>query len=661
MGYSSTSKPCCLLSKILWAVLILQLAAGVKSFSLGDLFGSDEDQQTGNVTSVDEYGSVMVKTMQALRYLEIAPEQAGLGSNEISVPYGNSSYALVRRDGLNSLYVAFQDNELGNDTENWATNTQQVPFLHDFVYTAEAPAAVVSTFSQLVFGTTSPGAAPSPSPRPSGHLTQAIETVMAGERILWVTCTGKGPSGGLAVLCGLAAALHFPRTSVDVITFATPWQGFNPQLAWSFDRLISLYYFWPFDPAQTLALPANTTGLLGGELNREVKQVANGLKEQITAEEVLKSAVTIPNLPASLPEGATELEESNVKFPEGDYDTLVQACYDSFANQTYGGTPTCFAGSPKINNLTSWAPAPSLPPPGQLPPESSCPPIICRTLPYLDMSCTAFMFDNNATSTMAPPSLGGLPFLEVQDQTTSGDAIVAWNDTSKEAIFLFKFTEESRDWAANTLAYKTDNFRYLLDEDFPAAAEITAASEDPQVHAGFFFQFQSLLDEGDETKLNLTTALNQLNGGQTPLFIAVSGFSLGGALSELAAVWASYKWPRAHILVATQGAPKVGNEDFVTLYKATAGVAWRFQFNLDEVPAIPPLAGYRTTREPIWITREGTDGPFYVLLEPRPEMDLGITTWYDHWCEALYIPVLRDALAVAVPNWVYAAPAAERD
>lgn len=131
MGYSSTSKPCCLLSKILWAVLILQLAAGVKSFSLGDLFGSDEDQQTGNVTSVDEYGSVMVKTMQALRYLEIAPEQAGLGSNEISVPYGNSSYALVRRDGLNSLYVAFQDNELGNDTENWATNTQQVPFLHD--------------------------------------------------------------------------------------------------------------------------------------------------------------------------------------------------------------------------------------------------------------------------------------------------------------------------------------------------------------------------------------------------------------------------------------------------------------------------------------------------------------------------------------------------
>jgi len=365
-------------------------------------------------------------------------------------------------------------------------------------------------------------------------------------------------------------------------------------------------------------------------------------------------------LPPSLPEGATELEESNVQFPEEDYETRVQACYDSFANQIYGGTPTCFAGSPKIINLAPWAPAPLLPPPGQLPPQSSCPPIICRSLPYLEMSCTAFGVDNNASSTEAPPSLRGLPFVKVQDEETGGDAIVAWNDTSKEAIFLFKFTEENRDWAANALAYKTDNFRYLLDEDFPVAAEITAASGDPQVHAGFFLQFESLLVESDETKLNLTMALNQLNGGQTPLFVAISGFSLGGALSELGAVWASYKWPRAHILVATQGAPKVGNEDFVTLYKATAGVAWRFQFNLDEVPSIPPLAGYRTTREPIWITRQG-DGPFYVLLEPRPEVDLGITTWYDHWCEALYIPVLRDARALAVPNWVYSASAAESE
>jgi predicted lipase len=391
----------------------------------------------------------------------------------------------------------------------------------------------------------------------------------------------------------------------------------------------------------------------------QISFLVTAVKEQITAKDVLKNAVTIPNLPASLPEGATTLEESNVEPPPGDYDALTQACYDSFANQTYGGTPQCFAGSPKIINLTAWAPAPSLPPPGQFPPASSCPPIICRTLPYLDMSCTAFGTDQNPTTATNPPqALGGLPFLQVQDNKTSGNAIVAWNDTSKEAIFLFQFTNDTRDWFADALAYKTDNFHKLLDQDFPAAAEITGASGDFQVHAGFYFQFESLLVEGGEAKLNLTTALNQLNGGQTPLFVAISGFSLGGALSELAAVWASYKWPRAHILVATQGAPKVGNDEFLIQYKATAGVAWRFQYNLDEVPTIPPLSGYRTTREPIWITRQGADGPFYVLLEPRPDIALGITTWYDHWCEALYIPVLRNASSVAVPNWVYAAPAA---
>jgi hypothetical protein len=148
-----------------------------------------------------------------------------------------------------------------------------------FVYTAEAPAALVSTFSQLVFGPTSPEAAPPASPRSSGPLPQAIENVMGGERILWVTCTGKGASGGLAVLCGLASALYFPGTSVDVITFATPWQGFNPQFAWSFNNLISLYYFWPFDPAQTLTLPATPIDLSGvEELDAELKRVADGCK-----------------------------------------------------------------------------------------------------------------------------------------------------------------------------------------------------------------------------------------------------------------------------------------------------------------------------------------------------------------------------------------------
>ena len=85
-------------------------------------------------------------------------------------------------------------------------------------------------------------------------------SVMQGERILWVTCTGEGAGGGLAILCGVASGLHFPATSVNVITFATPWQGFNTQFSWTFDRLISLYYFWPFN-ATSVASPLSISNI----------------------------------------------------------------------------------------------------------------------------------------------------------------------------------------------------------------------------------------------------------------------------------------------------------------------------------------------------------------------------------------------------------------
>ena len=119
------------------------------------------------------------------------------------------------------------------------------------MYTAEAPAALVTTFSQLT-GT----AANSPGP-----LTDAVQKVMAGERVLWVTCTGEGPGGGLAFLCGLSSALYFPGTSVDVITFATPYQGFNPQFSWALDHLITLYYLWPFNTSSSAPVLATDAPL----------------------------------------------------------------------------------------------------------------------------------------------------------------------------------------------------------------------------------------------------------------------------------------------------------------------------------------------------------------------------------------------------------------
>jgi len=188
-----------------------------------------------------------------------------------------------------------------------------------------------------------------------------------------------------------------------------------------------------------------------------------------------------------------------------------------------------------------------------------------------------------------------------------------------------RYTSQRIDWIQDALAFTTDDFLDNVRNDFPAAANTTQLFGDPKVHQGFYDQFNSLAVSGIGHN-NLTQALYSLSNGQEPLYVTISGFSLGGALAELSAIWSAYKWPQAHVFVASQGAPKVGNADYVTMYRSVVGMAWRFVFDLDQVPSLPPLPGYETTRNPIWIASEG-GGPFNVLLQARPNAGLGVTTW----------------------------------
>ncbi len=103
-----------------------------------------------------------------------------------------------------------------------------------------------------------------------------------------------------------------------------------------------------------------------------------------------------------------------------------------------------------------------------------------------------------------------------------------------------------------------------------------------EVHSGFFKQFSSLAIEpvqpgatacvGDGVPLSaLLQAACNLTGGEEPLRVVSSGFSLGGALSELGGVWAAQVWPGASVMVANQGAPIVGDDNFGLLAQATVG------------------------------------------------------------------------------------------
>lgn len=75
---------------------------------------------------------------------------------------------------------------------------------------------------------------------------------------------------------------------------------------------------------------------------------------------------------------------------------------------------------------------------------------------------------------------------------------------------------------------------------------------DVQVHAGFLNQFESLAISPSSDQADLLKALRSLAGGIVPRRVTCSGFSLGGALSELCGVWAAILWPGADILVANQ-------------------------------------------------------------------------------------------------------------
>jgi hypothetical protein len=251
----------------LLGVLCLLAMHRSPSANAWDLFGkaneAEEDFQPG---TIEAFGPVVFKTLMALRYTLLSKPEFALHSataaaagiaplaepivaalaatDTVTIPIGaGESTVVVRRDGLNELFVSFQDaGDLGMTEQDWAT-TSRVPWLESFVYTAEAPTRLLEVFSQLTMPVGPPGAA-EPG---AAVLVDAIEQVMKNERVLWVTCTGEGAGGGLAILCGVASSLYFPATTVDVITFGTPWLGFNPQFAWAFDRLVNLYYLWPFD------------------------------------------------------------------------------------------------------------------------------------------------------------------------------------------------------------------------------------------------------------------------------------------------------------------------------------------------------------------------------------------------------------------------------
>ncbi|KAL4418931.1 hypothetical protein ABPG77_005225 [Micractinium sp. CCAP 211/92] len=576
---------------------------GAALFGIGD----DSDWIRDTTRSITSYNVVTLRTAYALQFATGAFDASAIPS--ASVPFGSGGQVAMHRAGPNNLVLAFTDT--GLTTDGWASATKQVPFLKEWVYTSEAPADLVDAWQPLANGTGGPSTDGVVPPSTAGALADAVAAFMGGEQVTRVLCVGEGAAGGLALLCGPWAALRYPMANANVVTFGTPWTGFNSPFSWTFEQLVVVHYLWPFGaPA-----PSNSTALAAA-------QAVNPL----ITKDVLPGAVVLPNLPPYAP--AALQDPGEMTFDE---------VYAALGPNT------------------------SLPAEYQMP-DSECPVMFCKTRPLLKASCLGF---DNGTF------LGDLPYRILTDDRTDADAIVLWDDESRTAHFLWKYTEETRDWFTDANGIQREGFIEDSENIQPDGVHtdksdsLTELTGEVEVHAGFFNQFKSLAINPDRPEDNILLQLSEISGGQTPLRVTCSGFSLGGALSELCGVWASIQWPAADILVANQGGPIPGNEEFKLAFQATVGRAYKYVYRMDLVPSTAPFSWYKRDPASIWIN--GTTA----LLQDRPEWGLGKLSWDDHTCDVWtntkadppytivgYVPRLYNITRPSIPAWVYNATSA---
>lgn len=137
--------------------------------------------------------------------------------------------------------------------------------------------------------------------------------------------------------------------------------------------------------------------------------------------------------------------------------------------------------------------------------------------------------------------------------------------TSEQAsVLAFRGSGSAVDWVADFIAQQTP-YRPVKN------AGLT--------HKGFTDIYMS-------SRNQIFDILKQLPP-ERPLY--VTGHSLGGALSTLAALDLASNTDFTAPIVYTFGAPRVGDPQFVRKYNATVATHWRFQNEFDIVPHLPTL------------------------------------------------------------------------
>ena len=162
-----------------------------------------------------------------------------------------------------------------------------------------------------------------------------------------------------------------------------------------------------------------------------------------------------------------------------------------------------------------------------------------------------------------------------------GTRVIVAYDLEKEAIILaFRGTANSINWQQN---FKTQ--LVCPEEVFPRTCEVGV-----KIHEGFYESYQALRKE------LLKTVKGILGENFEVRQVFFTGHSMGGALATICSLEMDGRFPllSGNIAVYSFGSPRVGNEEFASLFSSSSLKSVRVAHVSDPVTHVPlELLGYR--------------------------------------------------------------------
>lgn len=152
----------------------------------------------------------------------------------------------------------------------------------------------------------------------------------------------------------------------------------------------------------------------------------------------------------------------------------------------------------------------------------------------------------------------GLDLIQtIENRHTSTEGAILEDPVNKVLYIVFRGTQEPKD---------------ILTDAYCVQTEMKVYQHSCKVHIGFHNAYESIKNEIKLDKFRNHT-------------LVICGHSLGGALATVCATVIDHQ----NVNCITFGSPRVGNDDFVDIFKMNVRETYRFVHENDVVPMVPKI------------------------------------------------------------------------